>query len=182
MPEAAADGAGGPDLSRDDDIIRPTVRPRHRLARLGYQGLYSSYRIGSILLRPRLRGALALVRVGGDILIVRNSYNRWHTLPGGRVDRGETFRAGASRELREETGIILSEAAFTCVHAETHRWQQRTERIEIHATELETRPAVYLDAVEIAAARWTSPSDALKLKLYPPLRHYLETARDDPGM
>ena len=115
------------------------------------------------------------------MLLVRNSYNRWHTLPGGRVDRGETFREGAARELREETGISLPETGFTCVHAETHRWQQRTERIEIHAIELEQRPAVHLDAVEIAEARWISPSDALELRLYPPLRHYLEAERQASG-
>ncbi|MDF1734261.1 MAG: NUDIX hydrolase [Minwuia sp.] len=115
-------------------------------------------------------------------MVVRNSYNRWHTLPGGRVDRGETFRAGAARELREETGIALPETDFTCVHAETHRWQQRTERIEIHATDLETRPAVHLDAVEIAEARWLTVDAALALRLYPPLRHYLEAARNGSVM
>lgn len=135
-----------------------------------------------MLFRPKLRGALALLRVGEEMLLVRNSYNRWHTLPGGRVDRGETFRTGAARELREETGISIPEMAFTCVHAETHRWQQRTERIEIHATDLEARPAVHLDAVEIAEARWLTADAALELRLYPPLRHYLEAARNGSGM
>ncbi len=153
--------------------MRPALSPRHRLARLGYRMMYVSYRIASVLARPRLRGALALVRVGSRILLVRNSYNSWFTLPGGRVDRGESFVSGAARELREETGVRVPEAGFTRVHAATHQWQHRTERIEIHATRLDLQPSVTLDPVEIAEARWLTVDQALALDLYPPLRDCL---------
>lgn len=143
--------------------------------------LYVTYRVASILVRPSLRGALALVQVEDRILLVRNSYNSWFTLPGGRVDRGESFTSGAARELREETGVHVAEADLALVHAATHRWQQRTERIEIHAARLPNRPDVMPDPVEIAEARWVSLDEALSLRLYPPLQDYLAAARNASG-
>ncbi|MDF1720132.1 MAG: NUDIX hydrolase [Minwuia sp.] len=143
--------------------------------------LYMTYRIGSIAVRPHMRGALALVQVGEHILLVRNSYNSWFTLPGGRVDRGEGFMAGAARELREETGVQLPEEALQRVFASTHSWQHRTEQIEIHAAHLDQRPALTLDPVEIAEARWVTASEALQLRLYPPLRNHLLAVRNASG-
>lgn len=38
------------------------------------------------------------------ILLVRKPRSRW-TLPGGKVERGETIAGAAARELQEETGL-----------------------------------------------------------------------------
>jgi len=50
----------------------------------------------------------------GDVLVLRRSgtdtWRPYHwNFPGGRVDPGETIRGAAVREVREESGIILSE-------------------------------------------------------------------------
>jgi len=38
------------------------------------------------------------------------------TMPGGKLDFGETFEEGAKREVLEETGIMLKNASIICVN------------------------------------------------------------------
>ncbi len=66
---------------------------------------------GAHLLRPRLSLGVRLMAfdAAGRVFLVRHSYTPgWH-LPGGGVDRGETPRAAAIREGREEGGVTSPE-------------------------------------------------------------------------
>ena len=44
-----------------------------------------------------------------------NGAGKW-TMPGGKLDFGETFEQGAKREVLEETGIILNNLEVICVN------------------------------------------------------------------
>ncbi|PMY37394.1 NUDIX hydrolase [Pseudomonas sp. GW456-L14] len=48
---------------------------------------------------------------GGQILFVRKDRAKW-SLPGGKVEPGESLAAAAIRELREETGLDASEPLY----------------------------------------------------------------------
>ena len=64
------------------------------------------------LLRPRLSLGVRLAAYDPDgrVFLVRHSYlPGWH-LPGGAVELGETCRAAAEREAREEGGLVLADA------------------------------------------------------------------------
>ncbi len=55
--------------------------------------------------RSRARdSAFAVIARGDRILLVRTWEGRWQ-LPGGRLLQGESHRAAAHREVREETGL-----------------------------------------------------------------------------
>ncbi|MER6218244.1 NUDIX domain-containing protein [Streptomyces sp. NPDC001674] len=49
-------------------------------------------------------------------------------LPSGRLDPAEPLRAGAARELREETGVVVRPAKMDMVHVVHHRSPYGTDR------------------------------------------------------
>lgn len=53
---------------------------------------------------------MLVVNEAGEVLLVRHTYIEGWYLPGGGVDRGETMRAAAVREVWEETGIVATGA------------------------------------------------------------------------
>lgn len=62
--------------------------------------------------RADLVGALLPVREDGRVLVLQRPEGTWDP-PGGRLAGGESFEAGATRELYEETGLLVApERAF----------------------------------------------------------------------
>jgi 8-oxo-dGTP diphosphatase len=56
-----------------------------------------------------------ICHMAGKILLVRKENPEW-SLPGGKVEKNEMPAEGASRELKEETGLALSNAEFLGHH------------------------------------------------------------------
>ena len=63
---------------------------------------------------PQSRSRIWVSNEEGKILLVKTwfGHQRW-SLPGGGIEKGETARQAARRELEEETGIALEETALT---------------------------------------------------------------------
>lgn len=73
-----------------------------------------------------------LLRDGDKILFSQRGgpygYGRWH-LPSGKLDQGEPMSVGATRELLEETGVVVDPAHLRLVHVVHHRQSETVERI-----------------------------------------------------
>jgi 8-oxo-dGTP diphosphatase len=110
-------------------------------------------------------GSLVIWVAGGRVLLVRNGYGeRAWGFPGGVMDRREDPVDCAARELREETGVEVSNDDLVLIGTHT---QRRARHID-HVYRLERSPDSELDApdrFEIAEIRWW-PVDEL-----PELRH-----------
>ncbi|GHE90294.1 hypothetical protein GCM10018785_66500 [Streptomyces longispororuber] len=73
-----------------------------------------------------------ILRNGDKVLLSQRGgpygYGRWHA-PSGKLDRGETVRTGAARELREETGVDVDPEHLRLVHVVHHKQSADIERI-----------------------------------------------------
>jgi 8-oxo-dGTP diphosphatase len=123
---------------------------------------------------PTTHGTLVALWNQGEVLLVRNSYVRFYSIPGGYIRRGETAREAAARELSEEVGIAVQSAELGLELEATHEWEGKRDHVQIFGLELGSRPAVAVDHREVIEAAWWSPERALSLELFPPLRTVLE--------
>jgi 8-oxo-dGTP pyrophosphatase MutT (NUDIX family) len=145
-----------------------------RLYRVAYRGAYRMMRVYWAVLHPQVHGALVAIWHHGEILLVRNSYVRYYSLPGGYVHRGETGRDAAVRELLEETGIRAAPVDLRLALDHQHNWEGKREHVEIFELEVEAKPVIEVDNREVIEAAFFSPKRALELNLFEPLRRVIE--------
>lgn len=145
-----------------------------RMFQLAYVCAYRLMRTYWRVRKPTTHGALITLWNRNEVLLVRNSYVPYYSLPGGYVRSGESGSAAAQRELAEEVGVEVQPGQLTLVHEETHNWQGKQDHVQIFALDIEPRPLVSVDHREVVEARWWSPEQALQLDLFPPLRKVIE--------
>jgi 8-oxo-dGTP diphosphatase len=141
---------------------------------LAYVCAYRAMRTYWKVRRPTTHGTLVALWNAGEVLLVRNSYVPYYSLPGGYLRRGETARDAVVRELTEEVGIAADPAKLELVLERTHDWEGKHDHVQIFALDLPSRPKVEVDHREVVEASWWSPERALALKLFPPLRDVIE--------
>jgi len=126
------------------------------------------------VLKPQVHGALVAIWNGGEILLVKNSYVPYYSLPGGYVHRGETGKDAAVRELLEETGIRVAPSDLKVVLDRQHAWEGKREHIEIFELDVAERPTIQVDNREVVEAKFFPPKKALELEMFAPLRTVIE--------
>jgi ADP-ribose pyrophosphatase YjhB (NUDIX family) len=114
------------------------------------------------------------VHCGDRVLLVRSTYQSWWGLPGGRVSRGEQPRVAAARELREETGLAVAPEALAPLGALALEHNHIRDHVDFFELRCEREPDVACDGVEIAELRWVRGGELAALRLWPPLRAWLE--------
>jgi len=119
-----------------------------------------------------------LVQAEGSTLLLKSTYgpNRW-SLPGGGVDRDESAKSAAVRELIEETGIIVDIKQLTLlgthrIAASKYGWP--VEEITFFKVTLPKRSKLRITRpLEIKALGWASHSD-MPIKLSPAVKRAIE--------
>ncbi|HEX6764234.1 MAG TPA: NUDIX hydrolase [Polyangiaceae bacterium] len=125
--------------------------------------------------RPETHGSLVAVWHAGELLIVKNSYRREHTLPGGYRRPGETAEEAGARELAEECAIYIDPTRIREVYRGTHPFEFRKDDVTIVETEIETRPSLIgIDYREVTWAGFKPPAEILGMRIVPHLREYIE--------
>lgn len=155
------------------------------LYRTAYRCAYQLMRAYWLLFHPRTKGALVALWHEGRLLVVRNSYVSYYSLPGGYLKRGEAFRDAAVRELSEELALRIDPADLQLALEVEHDWEGKRDHVQLFELVLKRAPHFEVDAREVVAACQVTPEQALQLELFPPLRTHVEgrlsIARDAPS-
>jgi 8-oxo-dGTP diphosphatase len=141
--------------------------------RFAYQAAYLAARSWWFIRRPHTTGSLVALWHERRLLLVRTSYRRLYSLPGGGLKQGETSREGAERELFEELRIALPTSALRVGWHGTLRFEQRQDTLTIWEADVKTPPPVRVDGREVVWAGWKTPDEARALPLLPHIHHYL---------
>lgn len=145
--------------------------------RVIYQAAYLAARSWWFVRRPQTTAALVALWHDGRLLLVRTSYRRLYSLPGGGLKRGETSRNAAGRELFEELGIAIPASTFREGWHGTLPFEHRRDTLTIWEMVLEEPPPMRVDGLEVIWAGWKTPEEARALPLLPHLQDYLANRR-----
>lgn len=131
-------------------------------------------------MRPVLGVAGIVLDADGRVLLIERGRppdaGRW-SVPGGKLERGESLAAGVAREVREETGLEVEVGALVCAH--------ELIRDDYHVVILDHVARVTGGALaagdDAADARWVAWPDLADLPLTDGLLAVLERARATYG-
>ena len=142
--------------------------------RLAYRLVYPPWRLYLQLSKRRTQGSQVVVWSGERVLLIRNSYRREYTFPGGYLKRGEDTRTAARRELREETGITVraDQLVFAC--SWSHQVGRSTGHDDLYECRFEQSPRLKIDNREVVEGRFVTPQQAWTLPIEAHVRKYLE--------
>ncbi len=118
---------------------------------------------------PRIpASAGALLHDGeGRILILKPTYKKGWTIPGGQIEEdGESPWEGCRREVREETGLGVVSGRLVCVdflHQRSNRPGGLRFLFDCGEVAAADRGAITLQEEEIAEHRWVLPDEAVRL-------------------
>lgn len=143
-------------------------------------GFRTAYKVAHRMLRaywrvrqPNTHGALIAVWHEGRLLLVKNSYRRFYTLPGGYVRSHESAAEAARRELEEEVDLRLPLDRLREVYSRTHQFENRHDKVTIVETEVDEPPRFKVDNREVVWASFEQPNAILRRPIVPHLGEYL---------
>jgi 8-oxo-dGTP pyrophosphatase MutT (NUDIX family) len=136
--------------------------------------LYEAYRL---LARPHTHGALVAIWHQQRLLLVQASYRRSLSLPGGGIERGETARQAAVRELAEELGLLVDPTQLEDPWQLTEASARGKNSVTIFTMWAAREPVLLLDGLELVASHWLTREEALSRPLVSHVRAYLEQGR-----
>jgi len=110
-----------------------------------------------------------------SILLVKHTYSRGWTLPGGGVEVGESMEAALRRELKEEVGLLCKDVRVLVVYH--NKMISKRDHVVLYSIESWTEQGGHeLPKLEIADMQWFAP-DNLPADLTPCTRYAVEIIR-----
>jgi 8-oxo-dGTP pyrophosphatase MutT (NUDIX family) len=101
--------------------------------------------------------AMVAIKKGKKILILKDSKRGRWTLPGGQIDKGETAKQGAAREVKEESGVKIKIQKKSC---KTKKYNKGRKKAVVFSAK--AKKAKVQLSHEHESFKWISPKKAIK--------------------
>src|SRR3569623_1514658 len=101
------------------------------------------------LRRPPKGGPQVAIWIGGESLLVKNTYRKQFSLPGGYPRAGETPAQTGTRELAEECRVVVSPEKVHEVYRGERLFEGRRDDVTIIVVSLPSRPTIRIDHREV---------------------------------
>jgi 8-oxo-dGTP pyrophosphatase MutT (NUDIX family) len=128
-----------------------------------FLGGVKSVPVEKLSFRPSVYG---VIRDGERVLLLRTRNTHKYALPGGGVELGETLEDALRREVREETGIEISEARFHAFREQFFYYDPLDEAFQCFLFFYRCKPATLevcddsqVDDGEVEKPRWVRVDD-----------------------
>jgi len=138
--------------------------------------LFLCARIIITIMKIRIRGSLVVVWNREKILLVRKSYRKGWSIPGGLLKKDETWEQAAVRETFEEVGIHVPEEDLVFLKEVPGELGPR-DRAHLFEVKMGGPVDLNIDCREIVYADFVAPEEALKRDLYEHVERYLKARR-----
>ena len=149
----------------------------NKLIHWAYKLAYAGAIVFSFFFRPAVRGVNVAIWKRDELLLVKISYRRVYTLPGGYVKNGESPKAAAVRELEEEVGLKVYPNQLKHARQCTFTASYKRETVDIFDMTLEKDTSLAIDNREVVWAGFMPPAKALSKKLSLPTKQFLDALR-----
>ena len=143
------------------------------MIKLLYKIYYKLHLIYCFIFRPKVHGAYCLLYVDDKVLVIKNSYKDFWTIPCGMIDRGETPLEAAAREVKEEVGIFLTHDQMLFRKVILNTSEYKKDHIHLFECRLSKLPKVVIDNREVVDFSWLSRSDIREFPLFDPIKEFL---------
>ena len=138
-----------------------------------YKIYYQLHLIYCFIFRPKVHGAYCLIYVDDKVLVIKNSYKKFWTIPCGMIDRGEAPLEAALREVQEEVGLLLVPDKMTFVKVLMNTSEYKKDHIHLFEYHLNAFPEVVIDNREVVDFNWISKREISDFPLFDPIKEFL---------